>query len=255
VSVEFYTYLLFAALTVALPKRPVLSALLMAGVGAVGVILIARKLDATYDFGLFRCFFGFFCGALVWRVWKAAPRLLENRRALATGLELFATIGVFAYIAFLGGAPFGYAGPLVFSAFIWIYACEQGAVTRGIAFPPLVRLGEISYSIYLVHFPIIIVLTLSLRLFEHLSGVNFTTLGFAGIDQMSFVYGPSKWVMDGVMLAYLALVIAVATQTFKYIEEPGRKLFSPARKSRPRAVTAPIVAANVPVEGPAAQAA
>lgn len=238
VSVEFYTYLLFAALVVAWPKRPILGALVMAAVGAAGVVLIARKLDATYDYGLFRCFFGFFCGVLTWRLWKAAPGLLRDRTKLATGLELVATVGVFAYIAVLGGAPFGYAGPLVFSAFIWLYACEGGGVTRRMAWPPFVRLGEISYSIYLVHFPLIVVITLSLRLFEHVTRVNFETLGFAGIDQMSFVYGPNKWVMDGVMLVYLAVVIAVATQTYKYIEEPGRRLFSAARRPRPQALAA-----------------
>ena len=229
VSVEFFTYLLFAGLVVAWPRRPILIGAAMAAVGAFGVVLIARSLEANYDWGLFRCFYGFFCGVVTWRIWKAAPEVLKQRRMVATGLEVIATVGVFAYIAILGGPPFGYAGPLVFSAFIWIYACEAGAVTQAMRAPPLVRLGEISYSIYLTHFPIIVILTLSLRLFEHVSGVNFETLGFAGIDRMSFVYGPSKWVMDGVMIAYLGLVIAVATQTFKYIEEPGRKFFSPSR--------------------------
>jgi peptidoglycan/LPS O-acetylase OafA/YrhL len=45
------------------------------------------------------------------------------------------------------------------------------------------------------------------------------------------------------MLVYLALVIAVATQTFKYIEEPGRKLFSPARKRPVAAFSASTTAA------------
>jgi peptidoglycan/LPS O-acetylase OafA/YrhL len=233
VSVEFYTCLLFAGLLVTWPQRRIVSAALMAATGAFGVIMIARKLDANYDYGLFRCLFGFFCGVLTWRVWRAAPDLLANRRRLATGLELFATLGVFAYIAILGGAPFGYAGPLVFSGFIWIYACESGAVTRWMRRPPLVRLGEISYSIYLVHFPIVFIIALAFRLFEKVSGLNLETVGFAGLDQMNFVYGPNKWVMDGVMLAYLAIVIAVAGQTFKYIEEPGRKLFSVRRAKAP----------------------
>jgi peptidoglycan/LPS O-acetylase OafA/YrhL len=60
--------------------------------------------------------------------------------------------------------------------------------------------------------------------------------------------------MDGVMLLYLALVIAVATQTFKYIEEPGRKLFSPARTPRPKPLSAISPAANAEAE-PAVKAA
>ena len=238
VSVEFWTYLLFAALTVLWPRRPILIGAAMAAVGAAGVILIARKLDASYDWGLFRCFYGFFCGVLLSKVVKAAPLRLPNQKRLATAIELAAIIGVFAYIALLGGAPFGYAGPLVFSLFMWIYAAEQGAVTGWLSCGPLVRLGEISYSIYLVHFPLIVVTALSLRLVEHLLHVDFAAFGFTGLDQMSFVRGPSKLMMDGVMVGYLILVVAAADWAFKYIEGPGRKLLTAPRRAPAPALTA-----------------
>jgi peptidoglycan/LPS O-acetylase OafA/YrhL len=226
VSVEFFTYLTLAALVVTWPKRPLATALCMALVGALGVGLIARKLDANYDYGLFRCFYGFFCGALTWRVFKAAPLVLAERRALATALEAAALVGVFAYMAVLGGAPFGFAGPLAFSLFIWLYAAEQGAVAQFLGWGPLVKLGAISYSIYLVHYPIIVITALALRLWEHVTRISLTTFGYTGLDQMLFVSGPSKWLLDGVMLVYLAVVIAVATQTYKFIEVPGRDVIN-----------------------------
>ena len=164
VSAEFVTYLLFASLAVIWPGRPLATALGMAIIGALGVALVARKLDANYDYGVLRCLYGFFCGALTWRVFKAAPLLLTGRLVLATALEAAALAGVFAYIVVLGGPPFGFAGPLIFSVFIWLYAAEQGAVTRGLGWAPLVRLGAISYSIYLVHYPIIVITALALRL-------------------------------------------------------------------------------------------
>jgi peptidoglycan/LPS O-acetylase OafA/YrhL len=58
-----------------------------------------------------------------------------------------------------------------------------------------------------------------------MTGVSFADYGFTGLDQMSFIHGPSLWVMDGVMVGYLAVVVGVATLTWRFIEEPGRKLF------------------------------
>ncbi len=238
VSVEFATYLIFAASVVLWPRRPVRAAAAFATIAAAGVILVARRLDANYDWGLFRCLYGFFCGAITYRLWKTASLRLTGRRKLATALEATALLAVLAYIICLGGPPFGFAGPLIFSAFIWLYAAEQGAVTRGLGWAPLVGLGTISYSIYLVHDPIIVMSALSLRLFERVSGVNFAALGYTGLDQMSFVSGPSMWTLDGAMLVYLVVVIVVARWTYRVIEGPGRQLFDPRPQRAARLVAA-----------------
>jgi len=237
VSVEFFTYVIFASLMVSWPKRTLACALGMAVIGALGVALVARRLDANYDYGLLRCFYGFFCGALTWRMFKAAPLVLTARPVWATTLEVFAFLGVFAYIVVLGGVPFGFAGPLVFSLFIWLYAAEQGAVARILGWGPLVKLGAISYSIYLVYYPIIVITALALRFWEHVTGNNLTTFGYTGLDQMLFVSGPSKWLLDGVMLFYLAVVIAVASQTFKFVEGPGRDIINSTLNLRPSSST------------------
>jgi peptidoglycan/LPS O-acetylase OafA/YrhL len=236
ISVEIVAYLSFAVLAVLLPRRRLAVAAGMALVGALGVALIARKLDANYDFGVFRCFYGFFCGVVTARLWRALPFPAAAGRAAATVVEAAAILGVFAYIVFLGGPPFGFAGPLVFSAFIWLYASERGAVTRGLSAGPLVRLGEISYSIYLIHFPIVVLTTVGVRSAERLLHVRLADFGYSGLDEMTFLVGPSKWLLDGVMLAYLAVVIAVATQTHRLIEVPGRRLFDGLSGRLPRPV-------------------
>ena len=58
ISVEFYTYLVYGALVVAWPRRPLLGAASMAIVGFLGVAFVARQLAANYDYGIFRCFYG-----------------------------------------------------------------------------------------------------------------------------------------------------------------------------------------------------
>jgi len=225
VSVEFWTYLLFAGLTVLLPRRQLMIGLVMATVGGLGVALIAHKLDASYDWGVFRCFYGFFTGVVTWQVFKAAPLRLQGRPVLAALIEVGALVGVFAYMSVLGGWPTGLIGPIIFAGFVWLFAAEQGIATRALSARPLLRLGELSYSIYLVHYPLIMTTAVGLRLFQHMTGVSFAAYGFTGLDQMSFIHGPSLWVMDGVMVGYLAVVVGVATLTWRFIEEPGRKLF------------------------------
>jgi len=241
VSVEFYTYLVFAALVISWPRRPILTAAIMAVVGAVGVMFVARSLSATFDFGLFRCFYGFFVGVLTWKVWRAAPMPPLGPR-LATLVEAAMTIGVFVYIALIGGPPFGYAGPLVFALFIWIYASEQGQVTRLFSARPLVWLGEISYSIYLVHFLIIVMIGLALRSLEKVAHLNYATVGLAGLDDGWFIRLKSLWAMDPFVALYLVVVIAAASQTYRFIEQPGRALIKPRRRApaKPEASGQPV---------------
>ncbi|MBL8673325.1 MAG: acyltransferase, partial [Rhodospirillales bacterium] len=65
---EFYTYALFAVVCVAARGRALVPALALAIGGLLGLITLARwNMDVTYDFGLFRCVYGFFCGHLLHR--------------------------------------------------------------------------------------------------------------------------------------------------------------------------------------------
>jgi peptidoglycan/LPS O-acetylase OafA/YrhL len=75
-------------------------------------------------------------------------------------------------------------------------------VTRILGSRPLVWLGEISYSVYMVHFPVLIVIR---RLWER--------LGFA------------QWQPAGRMFAFMAtvaLILALAAMLFYVVERPAR---------------------------------
>lgn len=69
---------------------------------------------------------------------------------------------------------------------------------------PMVYLGEISYSIYLVHFPIL----LGIHLWSVQTGVN--------------VPGDSRLYLMGLLL----VVIAMASITYRLIEVPGRRFLA-----------------------------
>ena len=77
-----------------------------------------------------------------------------------------------------------------------------GYLARILGSRPLVWLGEISYSIYMVHFPVLIVIR---RIWEQ--------LGFAEWEAVGRTFA---------FLASVALVIALATMLFYLVERPAR---------------------------------
>jgi peptidoglycan/LPS O-acetylase OafA/YrhL len=70
---------------------------------------------------------------------------------------------------------------------------------------PVLWLGEISYSIYVVHFPIVLVL-------------RHVTERFAGPS--AFASGLSRW---AIFLIAIGVVIALAALLFYTIEQPARR--------------------------------
>ncbi|HEY0301248.1 MAG TPA: acyltransferase, partial [Rhizomicrobium sp.] len=97
ISCEFYTYLVFAAVcfvTAGRKARLILSALL----AVAGVVVLARFSDygmrETFHWAVFRCFYGFFTGVLVYEAWRSgALRWLRGTLA-----ELAALAAVVAFL-------------------------------------------------------------------------------------------------------------------------------------------------------------
>jgi peptidoglycan/LPS O-acetylase OafA/YrhL len=202
ISAEWFAYLLFPLLAPALVLiRDRVTALLVAvlaltGMAAIFAITGWSLINELGAPSLTRLSGEFVCGAAICRavaLGKGLPGLSGD--ALGTGALLAFLAGVFmslpnmALIVCLAVVIFGAAtaaGPLA-----WFLGSR-----------PLVWLGEISYSLYMVHFPLLIAVR---RLWER--------LGFAG------------WGTAGHCLAFAAtvtFVIAVAASLFYLVERPVR---------------------------------
>lgn len=99
------------------------------------------------------------------------------------------------WLLFSGGTP-------VFCALVFVMALQQGAFSKLLATSWLVFLGELSYSIYLVHF------TLLRYLLDP--------------DVRQACLNLDNWLL---FTAYLIVVLLVAHLNFAFIENPFRKLF------------------------------
>ncbi len=222
ISVEFYTYLVFATVLLMLPRFRAVAALALVLFGVAVLVMVGPgSMDVTVHYGLFRCLVGFFLGCLTFRAYRVTASRLGGRLPGADLAEAVCTVLVLAFIAAAGTGPLSFLAPLVFTATVFIFAFEGGAVSRFMKNPVLLRLGALSYSIYMVHAFVLLILENSTAVAGKVLGVRLETgriIAGRLVDLLDF---GNPWVMDGVALVYLAAVIALASVTYRYVEVPG----------------------------------
>lgn len=229
ISTEFYACLTFAGL-VALFRKPESPLLLSMAVALLGAAMVAmfseRWIDTTYDYGFFRCLYGFFVGNLTYRLWRWEGGRVPSR-ALWLG-EILAVVLIVIFVITAGRTAWAMAGPLVFAFAVWVFAYESGPVSRLMAARPILLLGTWSYSIYLGH---ALIFEASRRVLETLSklgGFRFAiekTYPWSD-EPIEVIFIGSRWMMDGFAIFYLGAVILFAAAAYKFVEQPGRRFFN-----------------------------
>ena len=239
IAAEFWTYAVFGVATRSAPPRLRLPAyVLLAALGAVAVIAFSRHyIDTTYDYGFLRCLYGFFTGCLTYRLWRSArfdPRF-------ANVVEAFVVAGIAVFVMFSLGRAWSDLAPVAFAAAVWVFAQEAGFVSRLLRTTPFARLGAWSYSIYMLHMLVVVLLGRLAVVIEHLIGQKLVILYVPPLGETArrVIAYPNLWLMDGVVLAYLAAVIAAAAPTYRMVERPGQRFFNRAA-ARMAAPAAPV---------------
>ncbi|MDR6738168.1 peptidoglycan/LPS O-acetylase OafA/YrhL [Herbaspirillum sp. 1173] len=204
ISVEFYTYLIFGAIVLCLPriKNLLFSLLAMAS-------LLMLVTNATFGFGdLLKCLAGFFIGCLtaftVQRLPLAFPRALS--------LILFAAI-----VAFLHWKTSERYDAVIYllSALLIasVVAVKDGYLNRLLNLKALTWLGAVSYAVYMSHVAVIWVLSQVMRV---VLKKPEAMIGERSTPQLSVVEVIIAW---GLLIA-IVLVISALVQRF--VETPLR---------------------------------
>lgn len=98
---------------------------------------------------ILRCLAEFSLGLLTWRLWhEASPRSIQTWRRLCPAY--FAILLVIMTVT-----PWDMVIVAMFPLLILGLASDTGLVARWLSYQPIHRLGVISYSIYLVHYPVL----------------------------------------------------------------------------------------------------
>jgi peptidoglycan/LPS O-acetylase OafA/YrhL len=211
IGTEWYAYLILP-LWIALLYRPLTQGrwrvgvwLLLVGAGVAALGWIGSRnlhdLDIAGFWGLGRCIIESLLGMTTYAIYRNGNlhRLLHDTRFL---LLLVAGLGLIMH----SNAADAWAVPLFI---LLMLGCtrNQGAVLQLLESGPARRLGDLSYSIYMVHTPLRILLADSWRM-----------LTKKPLDQ-SFSLGGSILVV----LAGLMLVILFSALTYRWIEIPAQR--------------------------------
>ena len=213
ISCEFAAYLLFGAVTVVgLTRTKAFNvvAFIVAVATYIVMALDRQTLDIAYDWGILRCIAGFTLGMLVCRV--LGEKMLKQFRRYLGVVEIVIVICMLLAM----GLASGWAVVLVIPFFVSVIALlqsDRGPVAKFMITRPIQFLGRISYSIYMVHSVLIVILFILLK---RMLPSSIDPLSGERIIHMNL------WLGDLLAVCVLAAVLALAATTFAYVEEPAR---------------------------------
>ncbi len=237
IAAEFWIYIV-AALVFAKrgwPRLWIFTALIAAS--TLALALRGRPyLDVTYEFSIVRCALGFSLGVLVHTIWA---RLSTSTYAglppyvhslMSCGALMLAVFGIYLLASGLSTLLM----PFIFALFILSLAFKKGWLHTSLSHPVLIWLGRISFSVYMVHLFIHVLifnllpkagLPINLLYVDRFMSGGYLLTQLAG----------AKWAVDLATIGMLALVIGVAQLCFKYVEQPcngfARRLYRADRRS------------------------
>ena len=229
VSAEFACYLIFPWIISSGITRSVRSALLLVLFSCCGLLwiqLTRHTFDVTYDLGAPRAFFSFSIGCVVRQY---LPQLRDLVSRVPVTLVQLATLSAIVFLFAWSGAKGIYFIPL-WVLLIVSLTFENTRVSRALSWGPLVKLGDISYSIYLMHILLLWIFLLVRDLFPDFVA---PLLALPPILTLTF---------------FLVVTTTVSWFTYHYVENPGRRFirnrFGRKRSPVSAVVTAPTTEAR-----------
>lgn len=236
IGAEFYTYVLFALVVVAFGRARLvwLSLMLVALAMVVLVYFAPGHMNSTADFGFIRCIAGFFTGVAAQRLHR---RLRGHELSGATAWEIAAVgvTGLFIAVAGLGPdavRPVSVLAPVVFAGAILIFARDAGGVSALLHAAPFRALGAWSYSIYLLHMPLLILVGYGLWIACEAAGVPLRApVDVLGHTKQLYDLG-SPWLAGALLVAFAALVLCLARLSYHLVEVPWRDRFGYLARAR-----------------------
>ena len=227
ISAEFATYFVYAVLWIRLGSRTWIATTLILVVAPVVVLgLIGNNIDVTYDWGFVRSMLGFALGTVAFSVSRhVRVRALLDRltRAESTIVEAVLLALTYAFVVFAADTPYSFAAPFLFAGVVLVFSEERGAVTAALISRPLQSLGRLSYSIYMLYFPLQVAMTYAAVELGRAGWLSLFALQRDANGPPSAVLGRSLWAGDVATILMLGLLFGGSVLTYRWVEQPWRE--------------------------------
>jgi peptidoglycan/LPS O-acetylase OafA/YrhL len=232
ISVEFYTYVVFAIVVLSSGgKRAALFGSGIICILSLGILVLLgpRAESYTADFGIFRCFAGFFLGVVTFATYENLQSCtLIRSHSRTVGWSAIIALVVFA--AYLQLKHLGFSDlaiyPLSAAVVLLVALAPSEGVTRFLVTPPLIWLGTVSYSIYMTHAAVEWGVNQVLRFVTHAKEIELPL-------HDTPVLLPGTAIGLCAIAATLILVLVVSHFTYAWIEKPFRDWSKTAWPARP----------------------
>jgi peptidoglycan/LPS O-acetylase OafA/YrhL len=216
ISCEAAGYVAFAVATfsgMTRTKTFQIGAIPLAMLGYALVLYLKGTLNATYDLGVVRCLAGLCVGIWAYNLTQSTHLSFVRTEVLS----IIALCLVF-WVSIALGLAVGATGVVVLPAFALalLYLHQDRGYGAKVLTSQSVRfLGRISYSIYMVHFLVLVLIEIVIKRFVPPS-MYFIE---AGLQPLKI----NRWVGDGMALAIVILILLLSSISYKVIEKPWRE--------------------------------
>ncbi len=233
ISVEFYAYIVYFIAFRAFARN--ISLFVFSTLLLVASLFVIKYTDfssmiAIADGAFVRCLFSFSAGVLCQILFEEADRryaLVSRVKGRAGAMSVLEIGAIVLFVLISGKLIPAIFSPLVFSFLILVYAFEGGILSRFLHLPLFKLLGDISYTVYMVHW--IFALNIN-RVQKYLSGKfpAWPHVEAQTSDGYLVMLGDNKWLGDGLYVVYFCFVVLISYFVYVYYENPSRNVFRKA---------------------------
>jgi peptidoglycan/LPS O-acetylase OafA/YrhL len=246
ISVEFYTYLVFALSAVFLCGRTRLFVVVSIGIAAFGATMVCNfskeYINTVYDYAIFRCLYGFFCGAFTCIAMSKIRRLVIAPVWVFSFAEAATSLACIAFVADTGLGPQSMMAPLIFATAVAVFSFEKGWISSLLKKRPFQFFGDLSYTLYISHAFVLVMVGRIFRVLQHktnyISTVTYDFLDAQRDLALPVSYSVSNVVVVGILVSIVTLSVVVN----RWIEIPCRDYFGRIAKRFQHPKSAPQTA-------------